>query len=246
MRALLMPIAKLWFRMKVTGAEYVPDEGAAIIAPNHKSLYDPFFDRPGDQAPRCTTCPRPSSSRAVRGRLLSDLGAFPVRRGTADPEALETARIHLEARPRARALPGGHARARPGGAARRRAAAPGGSRSRPQAPIVPCAITGTDRAVRAVPASRSRSRSPRRSARPARGHARGRRRADREPGLARGRARVPPPAHHPGVIAAIVATLGAGAAGGGIAYRRQRKPKSRVAQESSASCAAERARGGAM
>jgi 1-acyl-sn-glycerol-3-phosphate acyltransferase len=30
-------------------------------------------------------------------RLLSGLGAFPVRRGTADPDALETAELHLEA-----------------------------------------------------------------------------------------------------------------------------------------------------
>ena len=27
----------------MTGAEYVPNEGPAIIAPNHKSFYDSFF-----------------------------------------------------------------------------------------------------------------------------------------------------------------------------------------------------------
>ena len=42
-RFVLTPISKVWYRFKVTGSEYVPAEGPAIIAPNHKSFYDSFF-----------------------------------------------------------------------------------------------------------------------------------------------------------------------------------------------------------
>ena len=42
-RFVLTPIAAVWYRFKVTGREYVPPEGPAIIAPNHKSFYDSFF-----------------------------------------------------------------------------------------------------------------------------------------------------------------------------------------------------------
>ena len=84
--------------------------------------------------------------------LLSGLGAFPVRRGTADPDALETARLHLDAGPRARAVPRGHAPPRPGALRAPRKGA-GRLAIEAQAPIVPCAITGTDRLfARLVPA----------------------------------------------------------------------------------------------
>ena len=34
---------RLCFRMHVSGAEHIPAEGAAIVAPNHKSFWDSFF-----------------------------------------------------------------------------------------------------------------------------------------------------------------------------------------------------------
>ena len=42
-RVVLTPVAATWYRLKVTGSEYVPKDGPAIIAPNHKSFYDSFF-----------------------------------------------------------------------------------------------------------------------------------------------------------------------------------------------------------
>jgi 1-acyl-sn-glycerol-3-phosphate acyltransferase len=42
-RFVLTPIAKLWYRFRVTGADNVPREGPVIVAPNHKSFYDSFF-----------------------------------------------------------------------------------------------------------------------------------------------------------------------------------------------------------
>jgi 1-acyl-sn-glycerol-3-phosphate acyltransferase len=39
----LGPILRLWYRPQVTGLENVPDDGAAIIAPNHQSFLDDFL-----------------------------------------------------------------------------------------------------------------------------------------------------------------------------------------------------------
>ena len=42
-RAILTPLFKAGWRIHVTGAENVPDEGPAIICPNHTSVLDSFF-----------------------------------------------------------------------------------------------------------------------------------------------------------------------------------------------------------
>jgi 1-acyl-sn-glycerol-3-phosphate acyltransferase len=39
----LGPILRLWYRPQVTGLDNVPDDGAAIIAPNHQSFLDDFL-----------------------------------------------------------------------------------------------------------------------------------------------------------------------------------------------------------
>ena len=107
-RFVLTPIAQVWYRFKVTGAEYVPAEGPAIIAPNHKSFYDSFFVGLATKR-HLHFMAKTELFEGRSARLLSGLGAFPVRRGTADPDALETARLHLEAGPRAGDVPRGHA-----------------------------------------------------------------------------------------------------------------------------------------
>jgi hypothetical protein len=42
-RVVLLPLVKVWYRFRVTGAEHIPKDGPVIIAPNHKSFYDSFF-----------------------------------------------------------------------------------------------------------------------------------------------------------------------------------------------------------
>src|SRR4051794_32227490 len=42
-RGVLNPLFRVWFRMHVSGLACVPKEGAAIVAPNHKSFWDSFF-----------------------------------------------------------------------------------------------------------------------------------------------------------------------------------------------------------
>ena len=94
-RALVAPFLRIWFRMHVSGAEHIPKSGAAIIAPNHKSFWDSFF------IAVCTRrhvryMAKTELIEARYGRLLVRLGAFPVRRGRSDADALETARVVLE------------------------------------------------------------------------------------------------------------------------------------------------------
>ena len=91
---IVAPLFRLYFRMHVSGAEHIPAEGAAIVAPNHKSFWDSFF------IGVCTRrhlrfMAKTELIQARYGRLLVRLGAFPVRRGQADADALETARTIL-------------------------------------------------------------------------------------------------------------------------------------------------------
>ena len=83
-----------WFRLHVTGAEHVPERGAAIVAANHKRFLDPFFL---GLATRRTLryMAKAELFKLPLGRLLLRLGAFPVRRGEADGDALAAARAIL-------------------------------------------------------------------------------------------------------------------------------------------------------
>ena len=92
--ALLVPILRLVFSMRVSGTENVPKTGPAVIVPNHKSFWDGFF------IAACLTRRVHFMGKAElfegrKGRLLLALGGFPVRRGESDAEALDTARAVL-------------------------------------------------------------------------------------------------------------------------------------------------------
>src|ERR1700712_5522270 len=82
-------IAFVWYRFRVTGAEYVPADGPLIIAPNHKSFYDSFFVGLATRR-HLHFMAKMELFEGRSARLLSGLGAFPVRPGTADPDALDT------------------------------------------------------------------------------------------------------------------------------------------------------------
>jgi 1-acyl-sn-glycerol-3-phosphate acyltransferase len=93
-RALVVPFMRLYFRLRITGAERIPREGPVIITPNHKSFWDSFFIAAATRRP-VRYMGKSELFEKGAGRLLVALGAFPVRRGTADDEALETARTVL-------------------------------------------------------------------------------------------------------------------------------------------------------
>ena len=92
---ILKPLMRLWFRMHIEGADHIPNSGAAILAPNHKSFGDSFF------LGVCTKrklrfMAKTELFRGMWGPVLARLGAFPVKRGEADEDALLTARTILE------------------------------------------------------------------------------------------------------------------------------------------------------
>ncbi len=142
-RALLVPFLRIWFRMHVSGAEHVPAEGAAIVAPNHKSFLDSFF------IAACTKrqlrfMAKTELIEARYGRLLVRLGAFPVRRGESDADALETAREILRQGGLLALFPEGTRIRDPEGLGHPRRGA-GRIALEMGAPLVPCAITGTEK-----------------------------------------------------------------------------------------------------
>jgi 1-acyl-sn-glycerol-3-phosphate acyltransferase len=227
-RVVLTPIAGVWYRLKVTGNEYVPKAGPVIIAPNHKSISDAFFIALATRRHLHFM----AKTELFEGRsawLVSGLGAFPVRRGGGDPEALETARLHLE-RGRVLALfPEGTRHRDP---EQLRAPRKGAGRLaiEAQAPIVPCAITGTDKLFNGWfprPVKVQVSFAP--AIQPAQSEATPEAAADLIenrvwPEVEREFARLKA---NPGLLAALLAALGTGAAGGGVAYNKsqKRKPK---------------------
>jgi 1-acyl-sn-glycerol-3-phosphate acyltransferase len=94
LRALVVPFMRVYFRLRITGAERIPREGPVIITPNHKSFWDSFFIAAATRRP-VRYMGKSELFEKGAGRLLVALGAFPVRRGEADDEALETARAVL-------------------------------------------------------------------------------------------------------------------------------------------------------
>jgi 1-acyl-sn-glycerol-3-phosphate acyltransferase len=146
-RGIVSPLFRLYFRMHVSGAEHIPAEGAAVIAPNHKSFWDSFF------IAVCTRrhlrfMAKTELIQARYGRLLVRLGAFPVRRGEADADALETARVILEQGGLLALFPEGTRVRDPDQLGNPRRGA-GRLALESGAPLVPCAITGTEKIFRA-------------------------------------------------------------------------------------------------
>ena len=86
------PVVKLAFRLRARGVEHVPREGGCVLAANHISNLDPW-------ALGLPLFPRRFLRFMAKaelywfplGLILDVGGAFPVRRGQRDVEAIETA-----------------------------------------------------------------------------------------------------------------------------------------------------------
>jgi len=145
-RGIVAPLFRLYFRMHISGAEHIPAEGPAIVAPNHKSFWDSFF------IGVCTRrhlrfMAKTELIEARYGKLLVRLGAFPVRRGQADEDALETARVILGQGGLLALFPEGTRVRDPDNLGHPRRGA-GRLALETGAPLVPCAITGTEKIFR--------------------------------------------------------------------------------------------------
>ncbi len=95
---ILAPTFHLLFRMRVVGRENVPVDGAVVLACNHVANIDPVFL--GVASPRQVRFMAKSELWSFRplARLVEALGAFPVRRGEADRDAIRSAVSYLDER----------------------------------------------------------------------------------------------------------------------------------------------------
>jgi 1-acyl-sn-glycerol-3-phosphate acyltransferase len=88
-------LLRTWFRLHVSGARHLPTDGPVIVAANHKSFLDPFFLGLTTRR-HMRFMAKAELFRRPLGRVLAGLGAFSVRRGASDADALETARVVLD------------------------------------------------------------------------------------------------------------------------------------------------------
>jgi 1-acyl-sn-glycerol-3-phosphate acyltransferase len=141
-RALAAAFMRVWFRLAVTGVDNIPAEGPAIVTPNHKSFWDSFFLGAATRR-HVRFMGKAELFEGWKGPLLIRLGAFPVRRGSSDAEALETARVILEQGGLLSLFPEGTRIREPEelGPPKRGAAR---LALETGAPLVPAALTGTD------------------------------------------------------------------------------------------------------
>ncbi|RMH68131.1 MAG: 1-acyl-sn-glycerol-3-phosphate acyltransferase [Actinomyces sp.] len=96
-RALIRTVGFRWFRLRHRGAEHLDIPGPVIVAPVHRSNLDaPLVASLGSRRMRALA----KDSLFAVGPVawfMAALGAFPVRRGEADREAMRAARALLDA-----------------------------------------------------------------------------------------------------------------------------------------------------
>ncbi|MGH9026925.1 MAG: lysophospholipid acyltransferase family protein [Acidimicrobiia bacterium] len=95
-RALLSGAIRVLWRVRISGADRLPAQGAYVLAPSHRSMFDIFV----------LACPTRRRLRfmgkrelfeiPVLGAVFSALGGFPVDREAADRAALRSALAMLE------------------------------------------------------------------------------------------------------------------------------------------------------
>lgn len=142
-RIVLLALCRVLMRMKIVGIENVPLTGGILVVSNHLHNADPVLVS--------IACPRPLHYMAKKelmgipllGRLIRFGGAFPVDRGKADRQAIVTATEKLDQGIAVGMFPEGTRsvtrqinRVLPGA---------GLIALRGNAPIVPAAITGSER-----------------------------------------------------------------------------------------------------
>jgi glycerol-3-phosphate dehydrogenase (NAD(P)+) len=94
-RALLQVVAHLYWRLRRIGLEHVPAEGPVLFVCNHRSIVDPFIIGLCSRRPVYYVAKEEIFRNRLLGWYVSSLGAFPVRRGQADADMIETAKAIL-------------------------------------------------------------------------------------------------------------------------------------------------------
>jgi 1-acyl-sn-glycerol-3-phosphate acyltransferase len=133
----------VYFRMARIGREYVPRQGPAIIAANHRSFFDPFIIACLARRPMFYVAKRELFEiHPLISFLLRTLGAFPVDRGRGDGDTIATAKELLARGELVLIFPEG-TRTRPGplGIPKRGV---GRLALETGAPVIPVAVIGTE------------------------------------------------------------------------------------------------------
>lgn len=143
-RTILVPFCMIFYRARPLDTELVPGSGPAIIAPNHFSTLDHFFVAMYLRR-RVRFMAKSQLFRGPLAWILEHVGAFPVRRGHRDEEAMTTA-LEILARGGVVVIypEGGRSRTQSIGDTARRGV--GRLALESGAPVVPVAIHGSQRA----------------------------------------------------------------------------------------------------
>jgi 1-acyl-sn-glycerol-3-phosphate acyltransferase len=143
-RTVLVPFCMIFYRARPWGAELVPDSGPVILAPNHFSTLDHFFVAMYLRR-RVRFMAKSQLFSGPLAWIIQHAGAFPVRRGHHDEEAMTTA-LEILARGGVIVIypEGGRSRTQTIGDTARRGV--GRLALESGAPVVPVAIHGSQRA----------------------------------------------------------------------------------------------------
>jgi 1-acyl-sn-glycerol-3-phosphate acyltransferase len=145
-RAALQPAIQLWFRVRRERRHHVPAVGPVIVASNHRSFLDPFVIGYCVRRPIYFMAKRELFEKRWMAWILNSLGAYPVRRGESDGEAVATSHALLERGEVVVVFPEGtRVRRGPLGEPRRGV---GRLALETGAPVVPVAVAGTERVRR--------------------------------------------------------------------------------------------------
>lgn len=94
-RAVLQPFLLVYFRTSRVGREHIPRSGPVLLAANHRSFLDPFLIGLCLRRPIYFVAKRELFEKRLVGWFLNCLGAFPIRRGESDEEAVATVKAVL-------------------------------------------------------------------------------------------------------------------------------------------------------